>query len=166
MSDIKIFLASSIVELIHDRDAIGNYIRRVNDALRDHGSDLYVRLFLCEHENAAISALTRKQEEFNQQIREADLFVTLYFNHAGSYTLEELDVAIQSQKPEILAFFRTEDDAEQRYQPDPSLQNARKRLREHRIPIREYRCVDQVKAELMTALEKYLPANGWCAARV
>lgn len=158
MSDINIFLASSIVDLVHDRNAIGNFVRRINDKLKAKASNQYVRLFMCEFEDASISALGRKQEEYNAVIRKADLFLILFFNHAGEFTLEELDIAIQAQRPNILPFFRVADNGTAEYNADETLETAISHLAEHNIQWKTYTHIDQVKQALLAALENYLPA--------
>lgn len=107
MTEYRIFLASSISEapLQHDRNAIGNLIRRINDALRSSGQDLYLRLFMCEMEDATMQ-LKRKQDSYNDFIRDCHLFVGLFCQKFGDFTLEELEIARSSGR-QILLLLRT-----------------------------------------------------------
>ena len=59
MKKLKIFLASSIVELKEERNEIGDFIRRIQDELID--MDYRIQLFECEFFDNSI-ALTRKQD--------------------------------------------------------------------------------------------------------
>jgi len=107
MTTIHIFLGSSLDELHLDRMEIGNYVRKLNDIYRDR--DVYIKLYECEDENAAM-VKGRKQEEYNEEIRQSDIFLVLFYNKAGQYTIEEFHEAYkQFQKtgaPAILTCFR------------------------------------------------------------
>ena len=107
MTTIHIFLGSSLDELHENRMEIGNYVRKLNDIYRDRG--VYIKLYECEYENAAM-VKGRKQEEYNEEIRQSDIFLVLFYNKAGQYTIEEFHEAYkQFQKtgaPAILTCFR------------------------------------------------------------
>ena len=107
MTTIHIFLGSSLGELHENRMEIGNYVRKLNDIYRDR--DVYIKLYECEDENAAM-VKGRKQEEYNEEIRQSDIFLVLFYNKAGQYTIEEFREAYkQFQKtgaPAILTCFR------------------------------------------------------------
>ena len=107
MTTIHIFLGSSLDELRLDREEMGNYVRKLNDIYRDR--DVYIKLYECEYENAAM-VKGRKQEEYNEEIRQSDIFLVLFYNTAGQYTKEEFYEAYkQFQKtgtPAILTCFR------------------------------------------------------------
>ena len=107
MTTIHIFLGSSLGELHENRMEIGNYVRKLNDIYRDR--DVYIKLYECEDENAAM-VKGRKQEEYNEEIRQSDIFLVLFYNKAGQYTIEEFHEAYkQFQKtgaPAILTCFR------------------------------------------------------------
>ena len=107
MTTIHIFLGSSLDELRLDREEMGNYVRKLNDIYRDRG--VYIKLYECEYENAAM-VKGRKQEEYNEEIRQSDIFLVLFYNKAGQYTIEEFHEAYkQFQKtgaPAILTCFR------------------------------------------------------------
>ena len=125
MTFINIFLASSVVELKDDRLAIGDYIRKLNDIYMER--NIYFRLFLCEDEDAAMADM-RKQEQYNQQIRQSQLFLILIFNNAGEYTREEFDVAYRNFReagaPAIVTCFRQGEG----YSPQQSVLDFMKKL--------------------------------------
>ncbi len=103
---IRIFLASS-AELREDRDAFDLYFRQQNDRLRKQG--LYLEIVRWENFLDAMSS-TRLQDEYNQQVRNCDVFVSLFKTKTGKYTAEEFDVAHQTfqqtGKPLIYTYFR------------------------------------------------------------
>ncbi len=107
MTTIHIFLGSSLDELHLDRMEIGNYVRKLNDIYRDR--DVYIKLYECEDENAAM-VKGRKQEEYNEEIRQSDIFLVLFYNKAGQYTIEEFHEAYKQFQntgaPAILTCFR------------------------------------------------------------
>ncbi|MCP4594000.1 MAG: hypothetical protein GY842_24980, partial [bacterium] len=103
---IRIFLASSS-ELREDRDAFDLYFRQQNDRLRDEG--VYLEIVRWENFLDAMSG-TRLQDEYNQAIRDCDVFVSLFKTKTGKYTEEEFDVAHrtfqETGKPLIYTYFR------------------------------------------------------------
>lgn len=107
MTEIGIFLASSIDEFKEERIKLGNYIRSLNDIYISHG--LYFRLYMCEDMSDAM-ALTRKQDEYNEIIRQSDFFFILFFKKAGNYTIEEFEVAFEefrrNNSPRIVTYFK------------------------------------------------------------
>ena len=106
MKYIDIFLASSITDLHNERMELGNYIRTLNNKFIDRG--VYFRLHMCEDISDEI-ALTRKQDEYNEVIRECEYFYVLFKNKTGAYTIEEFDVALEKFKatgaPKIRTYF-------------------------------------------------------------
>ena len=86
---IKIFLASSS-ELREDRDEFDLYFRRQNDSLRKQG--VYLEIIRWEYFLDAMSE-TRLQDEYNKEVRDCDVFVSLFFTKAGKFTEEEFDTA-------------------------------------------------------------------------
>ncbi|MDO4322162.1 MAG: hypothetical protein Q4C61_06510 [Lachnospiraceae bacterium] len=107
MKVIKFFLASSIVEFKHEREELGNYIRALNDIYVQRG--IYFELTICEDLSNAV-AKERKQEEYNEKIRESQFFYILLGKEAGEYTIEEFDVALEkfreSGAPHIYTYFK------------------------------------------------------------
>ena len=152
MTDVNIFLASSLDDLAGDREKIGNYIRKLNDIYLDRG--VYFRLFECEHESIAMSAEERKQEEYNKRIPDSQLFVALFFNKAGDYTMEEFEVAYRSFKemgaPAIITCFRQGDG----YHPEQSVLNFMERLdKELGHYFKRYTHIDSLKLSLLMQLK-------------
>ncbi len=105
---IKIFVASSITEFERERESIENFIRRLSDNFEDR-YDVKIRPVLCENLDDAYSTI-RKQEEYNDQIRESEFCYFLFFTKAGEYTREEFDVARKqfesTGKPKIYTYFK------------------------------------------------------------
>lgn len=102
----KIFLASSS-ELEKDRQALESYINRRNKAWHEKG--VFLELVVWE-DFLDVMSRTRLQDEYNQAIRECDLFVMLYFTKVGPFTEEEFDTAFKqfqaTNKPFILTYFK------------------------------------------------------------
>ena len=102
----KIFLASSS-ELKKDREAFEIFINRKNKDWVAKG--VFLELVLWEDFLDAMSR-TRLQDEYNQAIRECDLFVMLFFTKVGPYTAEEFETAFgqfkATNKPFIFTYFK------------------------------------------------------------
>ena len=88
-NEIKIFLASSINEFEKERNKIGDLVRRMQDELLEKG--IRINLFECEFEDNAM-VKGRKQEQYNQKLRESDIMILLIGNRAGQFTVEEYEV--------------------------------------------------------------------------
>lgn len=101
---INIFLASSITEFKHERNEIGDLIRRLQDVLIDH--DIYLKLTVCEYIDNNISILGRKQEDYNQRIKNCDIFFMLVGEKLGGYTKEEYITAKQSNREIHIVFYQ------------------------------------------------------------
>lgn len=106
MKYIKIFLASSIVEFERERNEFGTFIRRLNNIYTKR--DIYFELIVCEDMSKEIRN-KRKQEEYNDQIRESQYFYIIIGQNLGNRSLEEFDVALESFKtsgvPRIWTYF-------------------------------------------------------------
>lgn len=105
---IRIFLASSIVEFANERMAIENFIRNISDKFEEN-YDVKIQPLLCENFDDAYSKI-RKQEEYNEKIRNSDLCFFIFFTKAGEYTREEFEVARkkfeETGKPKIYTYFK------------------------------------------------------------
>ncbi|SFL80318.1 Ras of Complex, Roc, domain of DAPkinase [Nitrosomonas communis] len=103
---IKIFLASS-EELREDRDAFDLYFRQRNDRLLEQG--IYLKIVRWENFLDAMSS-TRLQDEYNREVHNCDIFVSLFMTKTGKFTEEEFDVAHhtfrQNGKPHIYTYFK------------------------------------------------------------
>lgn len=106
MKYINIFLASSVEEFEAERRKLGDFIRRLNDIYVTR--NIYFRLIVCEDLSNAV-AKERKQQEYNEQIRNSQYFYVLFGRKAGEYTLEEFEVALEqfrmSGAPLIYTYF-------------------------------------------------------------
>ena len=104
MKTIKIFLASS-EELDYDRMAFGNLVRRLDDMYEKRG--IRIKLFEWEDYDAAFND-RRKQDEYNDHVRESDIFLALFHKKAGKFTIEEFDIASEEFKehasPKVFTF--------------------------------------------------------------
>ena len=161
MREYRIFLGSSILEPIsYDRFAIGNFVRKINDALRAHGEDIYLYLYLCELEDASITPgkMQKKQQEYDDFIcNEADLFLNLYHERVGQFTRQELELARQFLPPEnILVMFRRV------AQPHTSVSELQLHLKETGLPYGSYEHIDEIKIVLLQWLCRQEPELAVC----
>jgi len=104
-NEIKVFLASSS-ELDLERAYIGDLFNDINFLLAD--TIVRVRLLKWEVFDPLFKG-ERKQSEYDQQVKTADIFIALFRSKVGKYTREEIDVAIaahtQNQRPQELYYF-------------------------------------------------------------
>ena len=88
---IHLFLASSITDLDKDREAIGNFINTLNNIYNDQ--NLFIHLHKCEDESQDHSIINGgTQKSLNEEIRESDLCIVLFWHKAGDVTEQELQV--------------------------------------------------------------------------
>jgi len=117
-NEIKVFLASSS-ELELERAHIGDLFNDINSILTN--TNVRLRLLKWENFNPAFTG-ERKQGEYDQQVKKADIFVALFRSLAGKYTLEEADVAktahAQNRKPEELYCFIQDYQEERKFNVD------------------------------------------------
>jgi len=106
MKIIKIFLASSN-ELKPEREQFEIEVSRKNNLWKD--KNFFLELLIWEDLSARMSA-TRSQDEYNQKIKECDLFVLLAYSKVGMYTEEEFETAFgafqKTKKPFIFTYFK------------------------------------------------------------
>jgi hypothetical protein len=93
-SEIKVFLASSS-ELDLERAHVGDLFNDINSILAD--TDVRLRLLKWENFDPAFTG-ERKQGEYDEQVKRADIFIALFRSRAGEYTIEETDVAKEAYK--------------------------------------------------------------------
>lgn len=107
IEQLKIFLASSS-ELEADRREFEIFVNRKNKLWAQRG--VLIKLVQWEDFLDAVSK-TRLQDEYNQAIRDCDLFVMLFHTKVGPYTGEEFEVALAqfraTGKPLIFTYFKT-----------------------------------------------------------
>ena len=125
MSTIKIFLASS-EELIDDRNAFGNLVRRLDKLYEKRG--IRIELFEWEDYDAAYNN-RRKQNEYNNQIKTSDMFLALFHTKAGKFTIEEFNLATEEFKkhasPKVYTYCK---DLRPGEQESPELTEFKRRL--------------------------------------
>ena len=108
MKTIKIFLASS-EELKDERIAFGNLVRQLDDIYQKRG--IHIQLVVWEEIDTTFDAnFPRTQDEYNDIIRQCDIFVAMFHTLAGAYTREEVEVAIDENSkrkiPQLLIYCR------------------------------------------------------------
>lgn len=160
---IKIFLASS-EELADERVKFGDFIRGLDDTYEIRG--YRIKLFKWEDLPSGDDGRP-KQEEYNDKVRECDMFVGLFHTKAGPYTLEEYDTAKAVQKdtgkPTVYVFCRELEDGEIE---DPSLKEFKAKLLKD---IRHYPCKynnsDSLQLQFVLQLLK-VENNRWSELKV
>lgn len=126
---MKIFLASSN-ELYLDRVMFGDMIRWLDNVAEKYGQRVY--LFKWEDYDAAYNN-ERKQNEYDREIEDSDVFVALFHIKAGQYTKEEFEEAVKEltktkKKPKIFVFCK---DLENGEIEESELTAFKERLRTH-----------------------------------
>ena len=125
MKTIKIFLASS-EELDYDRMAFGNLVRRLDDMYEKRG--IRIKLFEWEDYDSAYND-KRKQDEYNDYVKQSDIFLALFYKKAGEFTVEEFKVASQEFKdhasPKVYTYCK---DLKQGEEETPELKEFKERL--------------------------------------
>lgn len=102
-SEIKIFLASSINEFENERNKIGDLVRKMQNDLLEKG--IRINLFECEFEDNSM-VKGRKQEQYNQKLRESDIMILLIGNRVGEFTDEEYEVSKEAKEIKRFIFFK------------------------------------------------------------
>jgi hypothetical protein len=155
MKEIKIFLASSIVEFADDRISLKNLIRKIDDILVDH--DIYLRMFICEYADNAV-ADERKQNEFLREIDDSDVFLILVGKNLGNFTLEEYQYAVavyekrKDDLPIIMVAFKACDEVGQSVKDFSTILSADT----ERINFKE---IAELKVALVKAICPLLPSG-------
>lgn len=120
MKKINIFLASSIVEFANERMMVENFIRNISDNFEEK-YNIKIQPLLCENFDDAYS-FSRKQEEYNQKIRESEFCFFIFFTKVGKYTHEEFEVAKEqfekTKKPKIYTYFKTIEEGKAEENPE------------------------------------------------
>ena len=92
MEKIRVFVASS-GSLAEERKELELFISRKNDELISR--NIYVELVLWEKMSRSFNQ-SRKQNDFNDQIVDSDIFLCLIFDKVGQFTYEEFRKAYDS----------------------------------------------------------------------
>ena len=108
------FLASSIVKLYDERNAIGDLFDRLNQAYRmKYG--VHFNLERCEDSDDAVRT-NGSQAKYDEDIAESDTELVIFAESVGGYTKHEVDVALESLKekgsPQIYVLFKLDSDGE------------------------------------------------------
>ena len=110
MKSVKLFLASPLA-MEEDRGQAELLVRRKNDAWTRSGFQLE---FTSSDVGTTSAYVTRSQDNYNNLIQAADLFVLLCSTKlgVGAYSLEEFEVAVthahSAKRPRILVFCKDE----------------------------------------------------------
>jgi GTPase SAR1 family protein len=155
---IKIFLASS-AELKEEREQFEIFIHRENQQLYKRG--IFIELELWENFIDAMSK-TRLQDEYNNVVKNSDIFVSLFFTKVGMYTLEEFETAFgqfkKTGKPLVYTYFKNAPiDAENITDEIQSLLDFRKKIEDLGHFRTIYKNIDDLKLQFKNQLEKVLP---------
>lgn len=106
MQKIKLFIASS-KELETEREKFELFISRKNEDWFNRSISFQVVKW--ENFIEAMSR-TRLQDEYNKAVKEADIFVMLFFTKVGQYTKEEFETAFrefkENSKPHVYTYFK------------------------------------------------------------
>ena len=89
MKEIKVFLASS-EEMEYDRLAFSDLIRKLDNIYEKRG--VRIKLYQWEDFDASYND-RRKQDEYNEYIKQSDMFLSLFRTKAGKFTVEEFELA-------------------------------------------------------------------------
>ena len=153
MKTIKIFLASS-EELKDERLEMTDLVSRLNQTFKGRGIQLELKRW--EYLNSSMSE-QRKQDEYNDVLRECDICLVLFWRRFGSYTGEELDVAYQcykkKNKPEIYVFFKNPDDEDVTTELKEFTKSYESRYGGHFFS--KFLTVDSLKLEFLLQFELY-----------
>ena len=161
MKKKKIFLGSSS-ELKDDRQQFEIFINRKNKEWYNKG--VFLELIVWEDFLDAFSQ-TRLQDEYNNAIRESDIFLMLYFTKVGKYTEEEFEIAFgqfkSTNKPFIFTYFKDAEISTGSLDKGMlSLLNFKEKLSELGHFYTTYNNIDQLQLKFNQQLEK-LVANGF-----
>ncbi len=128
-TNTKIFIASSM-ELSEDRKAFRELIMEQNNAWHEQGA--FLQVVGWEHFLDAVSQ-TRLQDEYNEAIRDCDIFLLLFHSKVGKYSREEFETAYAqfkvTGKPLIYIYCKPADPAKKTSDDDcQSLADFKQRL--------------------------------------
>ena len=152
---IKIFLASS-EELQAEREKMADLIVHLNKLFRCRGIELDLEKW--EYLDASQST-RRKQNEYNDILRQCDICVVIFWRRIGDKTVEELDVAHKSmldgRNPrKIYVFFKNPNSDDVSQETRDFLADYERCYGGHYLC--KYQTVDSLKLEFLLQLELYL----------
>ncbi|MBQ4112246.1 MAG: tetratricopeptide repeat protein, partial [Clostridia bacterium] len=151
MKKIKIFLASSIHDLHDERNEISSFITRT--LKKAFGHTVEFDLEMCEDDTGIVSK-TRKQDLYDQYIRESDYLYILFWHDAGEFTVEEFRTAYEqfqkTDKPRIIPFVKLLPEGDKGTEAlETFIRYMREELQHYYV---EFRHVDTVKLRILLAL--------------
>ncbi len=151
MKKIKIFLASSIHDLRDERNEISSFITRT--LKKAFGHTVEFDLEMCEDDTGIVSK-TRKQDLYDQYIRESDYLYILFWHDAGEFTVEEFRTAYEqfqkNNKPRIIPFVKLLPEGDKGTEAlETFIRYMREELQHYYV---EFRHVDTVKLRILLAL--------------
>ena len=155
---VRIFLASTS-ELKSDREQFEIFIHRENRILNKRG--FFIDLQLWENFIDAMSQ-TRLQDEYNNAIKESDIFVSLFFKRVSRYTIEEFETAFsefkRTGKPFVYTYFKDAGiNIEQVTDENINLLDFKRKLEELGHFITTYKNIEGLQLHFKNQLEKILP---------
>lgn len=155
METIRIFMASSS-ELLRDRKDFREFLSIENDRL--HSKGVYLELIQWENFLDAVSQ-TSLQDEYNKELKNAQIVICLFFTKAGKYTQEEFDTALQQFKetgsPLIYTYFKSgAPDPDPTDQPALDLATFKKRLSDIGHFYTVYDHMDDLKYQFRKQLDR------------
>jgi len=156
MRNVKLFLASGNA-LKKDRDEIMLFLANKNQFLVKHG--IFLELVRWEFLSSSFSE-TRKQDDFNKELEESEIFTCLIFDRIGQYTKEEFDKAYQNYKQgknprKFYLYFKTLPKNKQ--EEAIEVYELRQAIEKDEQIYREYKNPDQLKLFLNQNLDEDLP---------
>lgn len=166
MNNYKIFLASSN-ELEKEREAFIVQINKLNDNYHRQNRRIRFEIVVWERAEKAFSD-TRKQEEYNRDLRTCDLFVMLYWNKVGQYTEEEFDIAYdrflkKEGMKKVYVFKKTPPLSDHQHQ-ESILNFERKLLQDHQQFFEQFATTEKLQLTFVEEFEKLI-VNGTLRGR-
>jgi len=154
--NVKLFLASSYA-LKKDRDEIMLFLANKNRFLVKHG--IYLELVRWEFLSSSFSD-TRKQDDFNKELEESEIFTCLIYDRVGQYTKEEFNIAYQNYKQgknpkKLYLYFKILPKSKKEQAIE--VFEFRKTVEQNQQIYREYKNSDQLKLFLNQNLDEDLP---------
>ncbi len=111
MKKVKIFLASSIVELPEEKIHLGDFFNFLNEHYLDKG--IHFSLVQCETDPVAM--VDQQLLTYNPEIQDSDLCLFIFFKKAGDDTQHEFEIALDNYqktgKPYILTTIKQLNDS-------------------------------------------------------
>ena len=156
---IEIFLASS-EELKTERAEFEIFINRENKRFYDEG--IFISLQIWEDGIDAMSQ-QRLQNEYNNIVKNCDIFICLFFTKVGKYTLEEFETAFgqfkNSGRPLIYTYFKNDNvkTGKLNRQDSNSLFDFQDKLSELGHFYTEFKNIDDLKYQFKNQLQKVTP---------